>query len=95
MGPSGGVDASHDLYFIGTIDEVAIYKDGIDRGSGLAHFQAQYGTSLAPTIQVQPVPVTAYVNMPAKLSAAAAGSQPMSYQWKKNGVKSREQPRTP
>lgn len=82
----GGVDASHDLYFTGTIDEVAIYKTALAEDRVWAHFVAQYGTGLAPTIQVQPVPVTAYVNMPAKLSAAAAGSQPMSYQWKKNGV---------
>ena len=81
----GGVDATHELYFTGTIDEVAIYKTALTEDRVWAHFVAQYGTDLAPSIQVPPVSVTAYVNMPTKLTVAAAGSQPLTYQWKKNG----------
>jgi len=82
----GGVDPSYDLYFNGTIDEVAVYNTVLPDDRILAHFEAQYGIGQAPVIQVQPVSITTYVGLPAKLTVAVAGSQPLTYQWKRNGA---------
>lgn len=81
----GGVDPSYDLYFDGSIDEVAIYSTALSSEQVAAHYAAQYGNSQPPLIQVQPADVTTYATLPVSLSVAAAGTQPISFQWKKNG----------
>ena len=58
----------------------------MDAATVLAHYGAAYGTSLAPFINVQPSPTTNYVSLVAQFSVVAAGSVPLSYQWKRNGV---------
>jgi len=81
-----GNDPNYDGTFNGTIDEVAVYPTALDPATIYNHYAAAYGTTLKPFILIQPAPLTNYFNLPAKLSVSAAGSVPLSYQWKFNGV---------
>jgi len=67
-------------------DEVAIYNYPLSASTIQSHYAAAYGSNLKPFIQVQPEPLTNYAGLPAKLSVSAAGTVPLSYQWKKNNV---------
>ena len=82
----GGVDPSYDLYLNGSLDEVAIYSAALSSEQVLAHFNAQYGSNQRPLIEVQPVPVTYYASLPISLNVAAAGTQPIAYQWYKGAT---------
>jgi Concanavalin A-like lectin/glucanases superfamily/Immunoglobulin domain/Immunoglobulin I-set domain len=79
----GGVDPNYDLYFTGSIDEVAIYPTVLQPAQVTAHYNAQYGAHFAPVVEVQPQPETTYVGLPVTLTAAAVGTVPISYQWYK------------
>ena len=81
-----GNDPVYDGTFDGLVDEVAVYNRALDAATIQAHYAAAYGTSLAPFIAVQPAPITNYVGLPVTLTVAAAGTVPLTYQWKKNGV---------
>lgn len=80
-----GVAPEFDLTFNGTVDEVAIYGSALTAERVLAHHGAAYGLNMAPFITVQPVPTANYVGLPATLRVKAAGSMPLTYQWRKNG----------
>lgn len=81
-----GNDPSYDGTFDGDIDEVAIYNRALTADEIKAHYDATYGFTLAPFVQLQPASVTNYVGLSATFSVAAAGSVPLTYQWRKNGV---------
>ena len=81
-----GNDPTYDGTFNGTIDEVAIYNTALSQATIQAHFAAAYGSSTAPFIAVQPTPTTNYAGLPVTLTVVAAGTQPLSYQWKRNNV---------
>ena len=76
-----GNDPTYDGTFDGTVDEVAVYNTALSASTVFAHYAAAYGTTLAPFINVEPVPVTNYLGLPIKLSVAAAGSVPLTYTW--------------
>ncbi|MEI6078540.1 MAG: LamG-like jellyroll fold domain-containing protein, partial [Verrucomicrobiota bacterium] len=80
-----GANANYNGTFGGAIDEVAIYAFALNAATVQAHFQAAYGTNLAPIVTIQPTPQTNYVGLPVSFSVAAVGSQPLTYyQWKRN-----------
>jgi hypothetical protein len=79
----GGVGSEYDLYFDGSIDEVAIYNTALTAEQVLAHFNSQYAPNTPPLIQKQPASVTNYVSRSVILKVVAGGSPPLSYQWKK------------
>jgi hypothetical protein len=81
-----GNDPNYDGTFNGTVDEVALYNYALSPATIQAHYAAAYGTNLAPFINVQPVGVTNYASLPVTFSVSAAGSVPLTYQWKKNNV---------
>ncbi|PYI88146.1 MAG: hypothetical protein DME26_04085 [Verrucomicrobia bacterium] len=81
-----GNNPDYDGTFPGTIDEVTVYNYALSAASIQAHYAAAYGSSLAPLINKQPVPVTNYVSLPASFSVGAIGTIPLTYQWKKGGV---------
>ncbi len=81
-----GVAPDYDLTFDGIIDEVAIYGTALNLEQVRAHYGAAYGSSLAPFIAVQPTSATNYPGLPVTLRVGAAGSMPLSYQWRKDGV---------
>jgi glucose/arabinose dehydrogenase len=55
------------------------------RGAG-AIYKVQYTASLAPGITTQPASQTALIGQPVTFTVAASGSQPLTYQWQRNGV---------
>jgi hypothetical protein len=81
-----GFSPNYDGTFNGTIDEVAIYATALDASTVQAHYLATYGANTPPFITVQPAAVTNYAGLPATLQVSAAGTEPLSYQWKKNGA---------
>ncbi len=81
-----GVAPEFDLTFEGTIDEVAIYNTALTPERIVAHYGASYGSNRAPFITGQPVAATNYVGLPTSLQVKAAGSVPLTYQWRKNGA---------
>jgi hypothetical protein len=81
-----GNDPNYDGTFNGTIDEVAIYNRPLTAAEVQAHYAAAYGTNLKPLISVEPANTTNYAGLPAKLSVVAAGTVPLTYQWKKHGA---------
>lgn len=80
-----GVGPNYDGTFTGTIDEIAIYAAALDANTVQAHYLATYGANTAPFITVPPQATTNYAGLLATLEVSAAGTEPLSYQWKKNG----------
>lgn len=81
-----GFSPNYDGTFNGTIDEVAIYATALDAATVQAHYLATYGANTPPFITVPPVGITNYAGLPATLEVGAAGTEPLSFQWKKNGA---------
>jgi hypothetical protein len=79
----GGVTPVYDQYFIGTIDEAAVYNVALSEAQVANHFCNQFGGSQRPLILAQPVSQTNYAGWPLKLDVTSAGSCPLIYQWKK------------
>ena len=81
-----GNSPEYDGYFTGTIDEVAVYPYAMTNTTILAHYSAAYGPNLSPSISLQPASLTNFVGLKASFLVGAGGTQPLSYQWRKNGV---------
>jgi hypothetical protein len=76
-------------FFTGNIDEVAIFNRALSIGELSTLYAAAIGVSaLPPQITIQPFPTTnfLYAGRTARLSVTVAGSSPLSYQWRNNGV---------
>jgi hypothetical protein len=82
----GGVGSEYDLFFEGSIDEVAIYDKALTAEQVLAHFNSQYAPNTPPLIQKHPTSATNYVSWTVTLKVVAGGSPPLSYQWKKDSA---------
>lgn len=78
-----GNDPAFDASFIGQIDDVAIYNFALSAEEIQAHYSATYGSTTAPFVTVPPKALTTYVGLPVTLKVSAAGSVPLTYQWKK------------
>lgn len=73
--------------FDGVIDEVAVFNKILPPDAIAALYaQAAYGTTTPPSITAEPVSQVAVVGAPVSLTVGAAGSLPLSYQWKKDGA---------
>ena len=78
-------------YFNGLIDEATVYSSTLSP----AQIQSIYWAAtagkcplpIAPSIATQPQDLTAVVGSDASFSIVAAGSAPLSYQWRLNGTK--------
>ncbi|MFO1476311.1 MAG: LamG-like jellyroll fold domain-containing protein [Verrucomicrobiota bacterium] len=81
-----GSSTPYDDTFNGTVDEVAVYGYVLDPATVQAHYSSAFGENMAPSIQVAPVPTTNYAGLRATFQVTASGSQPLSYQWRKNNV---------
>ena len=82
----GGIGSAYDMYFKGSIDEVAIYNTALTAAQVAAHKCLQYGASQPPLFVSQPASFTNYEGLPGGFSAAAIGSCELTNQWKKEGV---------
>ena len=74
----------------GTIDELAIYTNGLSANTIEAHYAMfAYGTNTRPVILSAPSAVTLFAgaaNRTATFSVTAEGTLPLSYQWQSNNV---------
>jgi hypothetical protein len=76
-------------YFTGNIDEVAVFNRALSVGELSTLYATAIGAAgLPPQITVQPGPATniLYAGRTARMSVTAAGSTPLGYQWRTNGV---------
>ena len=76
-----GIEPPFNWFYVGTIDQVAIYPSALTAAQVQAHYAAAFGSNLAPFITIQPVSITNYVSLPVTLTVKAAGSMPLNYQW--------------
>jgi hypothetical protein len=84
---SGNTSGNGDPSINGLVDEVAVYPRALSATEIAALYAtAAYGTVTPPFVTMQPVPQTIAAGSTATFSAAGAGSLPLGYQWKKNGV---------
>ncbi len=73
--------------FDGVIDEVVVYNRTLSADTIAALYAAAaYGAEKAPWITAEPASQVAVVAAPATLTVGAAGSVPLNYQWKKDGL---------
>ena len=84
-GRGTGIATILDHFFIGSVDEVAFYGKALTAAQIQAHFAvAQLG--VPPSFTTQPKSQNAFPGDNITFSAVAAGSQPITLQWKKNGA---------
>ncbi|WP_341849390.1 LamG-like jellyroll fold domain-containing protein [Pedosphaera parvula] len=76
----------YDFNFTGSMDEVAIYGTALSATQVQAHYAARYGSSTPAAVGVQPVATTNYVTLQGVFTVYGGGTDPVSYQWKFNGV---------
>ena len=81
-----GVTPIQDQFWLGSIDEAAIYNVALTSDQVHAHYCALYGVGGTPTIAHQPVGVTQWNQWPITLTVAGAGACDITYQWKRGGV---------
>lgn len=91
IGGGGILDdpATSGNFFSGSLDEVAIFNRALSVGELSTLFAASIGVgALPPQITIQPAPATniLYAGRTARLSVTAAGSSPLSYQWRDNSI---------
>lgn len=78
----GSGNANGASAFGGTIDDVAVFAKPLTASQVLALFTNASGTmGFPPTITVAPTNQTLYSGYAVKMQVAAAGTQPLSYQW--------------
>jgi hypothetical protein len=75
-------------FFSGVIDEVSLYNRALTAGEISGIHSASRGGKIIPppAIMVQPAGQTASAGSPITFSVVATGYEPLSYQWKTNGV---------
>ncbi len=82
-----GNSPPYDGTFDGTVDEVAVFSTALSSNTILTHYSTgAYGTTTAPFITTQPTPATNYAGLATTLSVTAAGTLPLSYQWRQNNT---------
>lgn len=73
--------------FAGVIDDVAVFAKSLSPDQITALFAAGKGAgTLAPFIVKSPDPQNLYPGRTASFSVVSSGTQPLNYQWRKNGA---------
>jgi glucose/arabinose dehydrogenase len=89
LNPASGNTVTDFASGINSPVDLQVGSDGslyyLARGVG-AIYKVQYTASLAPSITTQPASQTIPSGQPVTFNVAASGSQPLSYQWQRNGV---------
>ena len=74
-------------FFLGSIDEAAIYSRAISPSEVARHYGiAKYGPNTPPILLQQPESLTNYAGGLIRLTVLAEGSFPIAYQWARNGT---------
>ena len=72
-------------FFVGDVDEVAVYNSVLTPERVGDHFAASLGGGIPPSILSEPVSRTVLPGDPVTFSVATAGSLPRTYQWQFQG----------
>jgi hypothetical protein len=90
IGASATESPVGDFFFVGDIDEVAMYDRVLSPDRVVAHFRAGAGIDPSPDVfpgfAVQPAGAGRFRGEEVTLSAIGTGSLPLAYQWKKGDV---------
>jgi len=70
----------------GSLDDAAVFNRALSSSEINALYVARYGSLLPPTITKEPTPAIVYAGGTARFQVEATGSQPMTFQWKTNGI---------
>ena len=70
----------------GSVDDAAVFNRALSSSEISALYTARYGSLLPPSITKAPTPAVVYAGGTARFQVEAAGSQPLTYQWKTNGI---------
>jgi hypothetical protein len=86
----GANSAANGLPFDGNICQVALYNHALSASDFATHYQVG-STNIAnppnpPTVLIPPSSVSAYAGTPVSFQVIAAGYNPLSYQWYRNGT---------
>ena len=73
-------------YFTGGVDETAVFDRALAAGDIARLYAARFGSLVPPALTVEPQANQLYDGGTANFSVVATGSQPLSYQWRSNGV---------
>lgn len=79
-------DVNGNFFFIGDVDEVAVYAEALTPAQVAAHYAAAFSPSAAPVITVQPQSTEVLLGGSVTLSVEVQTGTPPAYQWKKDGV---------
>ena len=83
----GGIQDPTGNYFVGQIDEVAVFDRALSSGEiSTLYGVGRTGAPLPPTILGHPASKTLYTTRTVTLNVSAVGSDPLTYQWRKNGA---------
>jgi hypothetical protein len=84
-----GVDPFASRFFVGAIDEPAVYGKTLTEGQLRTHALAGFGSPAAPLFVYDPpvsTPSTIYATMPFTITPDVYGLPPLIYQWRHNGT---------
>lgn len=84
----GGVRTLYNDFFLGDIDEVAVFDSALSESTVREIFnRGCYGAGSPPVIQTQPVGISGYENADRiwTINVVVGGTAPFSYQWYKDG----------
>lgn len=79
-------DLNGSFFFIGRLDEVAVYSSALTAEQVAAHYAAAFSPSVSPVIELQPGSTDILQGGTATLSVAVRTGTPVSYQWSKDGA---------
>ena len=83
----GGIQDPTGNYFVGQIDEVAVFDRALSSGEiSTLYGVGRNGAPLPPTILGHPASKTLYTTRTVTFNVSAVGSDPLTYQWRKNGA---------
>ncbi|MCP5525754.1 MAG: immunoglobulin domain-containing protein [Verrucomicrobiales bacterium] len=86
IGGGATEDANGNFFFIGDVDEVAVYGEALTPAQVAAHYAAAFSPNVAPVIDVQPRSTEVLLGGSVTLSVGVVSGSPPSYQWKKDGA---------
>ena len=86
VGSGANEVAFGDFFWVGGVDEVAIYDRALTLGEVQDHFVASFGIGTAPVIAFDPQDVLVVFGEPATMNVGARGLPLLTYQWQLGGV---------
>jgi predicted oxidoreductase (fatty acid repression mutant protein) len=81
-----GLGGGTSYYWVGNLDEVALYDSALAAGRIAAHYALGVGQTVPPLITLQPYGGSVLLGSNLTLTVQATGSLPLNYQWQSSGT---------